>query len=90
VLTPAVLPTPTGRGTRSVTPDLKRFPLSINLAIKFWDTMGWTSSDYNRGELEHVIGGHIPHGFLLDRPFSTATPGFVYARVHIFSSFQFT
>lgn len=40
--------------------------LPEEFSLRLWDTMGWSDSAYQHGEMNYILDGHIPDRFELD------------------------
>ncbi len=72
---------PHGQGTGSLTRKLRKYKFTnpdIKKAVhwQLWDSMGWGTNDYKKGELGFILDGHLPNGCKLDDSISMKTAGF--------------
>ena len=72
---------PHGQGTGSLTRKLRKYKFTDPdtkepVHWQLWDSMGWGTSDYKKGELGFILDGHLPNGCKLDDSISMKTAGF--------------
>eukprot|EP00041_Stephanoeca_diplocostata_P027177 m.745668 g.745668 ORF g.745668 m.745668 type:complete len:501 (+) comp23127_c4_seq18:245-1747(+) len=84
----------TGTATASLTRKLRKLSLRPNvksmeklglkdipaeLPIRLWDTMGWSDTAYQHGEICPILDGHVPNNFIFDdtTSISPRSPGYV-------------
>eukprot|EP00041_Stephanoeca_diplocostata_P027178 m.745703 g.745703 ORF g.745703 m.745703 type:complete len:508 (+) comp23127_c4_seq21:125-1648(+) len=84
----------TGTATASLTRKLRKLPLRPNVKsmlrlglkevpaeypMRLWDTMGWSDTAYQHGELGPILDGHVPNNFVFDdtTTISPRSPGYI-------------
>lgn len=72
---------PHGQGTGSLTRMLRKYKFTQPesgepVKWQLWDSMGWGTDDYKRGELGFILDGNLPNKCDLSGSISTRTEGF--------------
>lgn len=72
---------PHGQGTGSLTRKLRKYEFQNPASNKkvqwqLWDSMGWGTNDYKKGELGFILDGNLPNKCKLDDNMSLKTAGF--------------
>ena len=71
----------TGQGSGSLTLDLSKYKLAQpgtkeRVKWELWDSMGWGTDDYKKGELGFILDGNLPNNCRLGHDVSTKIQGF--------------